>query len=204
MRKFLEALRFEKRYIRFLSVIFIVSALSGYWNGNDLLAVFKKAGIFDQLKEVVSSIQRDPSFFNVFLELFLNNWTAAMVTIVFGVFLVFWPSAMILMNGMLLGMVLKVAATESGVHPLLLFVKTILPHGIIEIPAIIIAAALGTHLGVFWIKWLISFSIPKRKEKVQAEWATLKGNLIPLLIGISCLVVLAGLIETGLILLNVT
>ncbi|MBS7531961.1 stage II sporulation protein M [Hazenella sp. IB182353] len=204
MRKFLEALRFEKRYIRFLSVIFIVSALSGYWNGNDLLSVFKKAGIFDQLKEVVSSIQRDPSFFNVFLELFLNNWTAAMVTIVFGVFLVFWPSAMILMNGMLLGMVLKVAATESGVHPLLLFVKTILPHGIIEIPAIIIAAALGTHLGVFWIKWLISFSIPKRKEKVQAEWATLKGNLIPLLIGISCLVVLAGLIETGLILLNVT
>ncbi|QSX00070.1 stage II sporulation protein M [Haloterrigena alkaliphila] len=76
------------------------------------------------------------------LEFFGNNWTVAMTTAVSGVVLLLPALASLLFNGVFMGFF---ARTEVDPVELLAFVA---PHGVLEIPAILVASALGIRLSV--------------------------------------------------------
>ncbi len=82
--------------------------------------------------------------FNLALAIFLNNAvkSAAMVLLggVFGLF----PALSLIGNGYLVGLVGFSASTQEG---WLIFFGSIIPHGIIELPLIILSGALGLRLG---------------------------------------------------------
>ncbi len=82
--------------------------------------------------------------FSQFLIIFLNNSFTAFLIIILGIVFGIFPFLALFSNGLLLGIVVYFAQTT--VNWLTIF-ALIFPHGIIEIPAIILASAIGFKLG---------------------------------------------------------
>ncbi|MWV65709.1 stage II sporulation protein M [Halorubrum sp. JWXQ-INN 858] len=116
------------------------------------------------------------------LEFFGNNWTVAISTAFAGVALAVPAITSVAFNGLVLG---AVAALEENLDALVAFV---VPHGIFEIPALVVAGALGLHLGVVgWRAFRGRLSrVGFADELERAFWVTM---------GVGVLLAVAALIE---------
>jgi stage II sporulation protein M len=85
------------------------------------------------------------------IKIFVNNATSSIFLLVGGT-LLFVPLLILAANGFLVGFVLR-AFLEKG-YSLPQFLAVILGHGILELPALFIAAAVGIRIG-------LSYLIPK-------------------------------------------
>lgn len=114
------------------------------------------------------------------IEFGANNWTVAVSTAFAGLVLAVPAAVSLWFNGVVLG---AIARTETAPLELLAFV---VPHGIIEIPALVIAGALGLHLGA--VGWRTRFGTQSRlaDELERAFWVC---------VGVGILLAVAGLIE---------
>ena len=75
-----------------------------------------------------------------------NNWMAMVSTILFGFIpLMLLPALSLFSNGVLLGILAGMYSVEDSLG-LGLFLAGILPHGIFEIPALLISSACGIYL----------------------------------------------------------
>jgi stage II sporulation protein M len=83
--------------------------------------------------------------------IFLNNTIKALLVVVGGIALGLFPVIFLLANGAALGFVLSASMRSRGVLTALL---AILPHGIFELPAILLATSMGLLLGGCAIKKL--------------------------------------------------
>lgn len=93
------------------------------------------------------------------LLIFLNNAFKALLIIVLGAALGLAPLALIAYNGLLVGAL--VASTDvSGA----VVAAALLPHGILEVPLILLSAALGVTAGWQSLKW-----IARRESKLGDE-----------------------------------
>lgn len=113
---------------------------------------------------------------------FGNNWAVAIATATAGVALVLPALSSIAFNGFVLG---ATAALEA--HPVAL-VAFVLPHGIFEIPALLISGALGIRLGV--VSWRTF-----RGQLSREAFANALENAFWVLIGLGILLAVAGVIE---------
>jgi stage II sporulation protein M len=77
--------------------------------------------------------------------IFKNNIWSAFTGIIFGVFLGIIPLVSAVSNGYVLGFVSNAVVSEVGY----LSLWRLLPHGIFEIPAIMISLGLGIKFGLF-------------------------------------------------------
>jgi len=82
----------------------------------------------------------------MFLFIFINNFVKSLFVVFLGALFGVFPLFFLLTNGMILGYV-AAAAGEAGANVTALIVRGILPHGILEITAILIAAAYGLKYG---------------------------------------------------------
>ncbi|MGH7769960.1 MAG: stage II sporulation protein M [Candidatus Binatia bacterium] len=83
------------------------------------------------------------------LAIFLNNTVKTLAVVVLGAFGGILPLIFLLVNGYVLGIVLH-ASIRSGA--LSAFFLAIAPHGLIELPAILLGTSIGLKLGVHGIK----------------------------------------------------
>ena len=116
------------------------------------------------------------------IEIFANNWTVALSMAYAGVALIVPTLAALWFNGFVFGLVgrLEVAPLE-----LLAFV---VPHGIIEIPALLVSGSLGVYLGVVgWRTW--------RGSADRAELADTMERAFWILVGLGLVLAVAGFIE---------
>ncbi|CAH0120696.1 hypothetical protein PAE9249_03217 [Paenibacillus sp. CECT 9249] len=98
-----------------------------------------------------------------FIFIFLNNSIKAVLVIYLGAVLGIAPVLFLVVNGLLVGFVVQISAAQySSVWELI--VKGLLPHGILEIPAIIIACAYGMRFGILLIQSIGWSLTPKRAE----------------------------------------
>ncbi|MBA4603214.1 stage II sporulation protein M [Thermoactinomyces mirandus] len=205
MEKWWLAIKEERKYFGMVTIVFLTSAIAGYFNGDSLIEWLKQAGVFGEIEKVVQSINSDPSFFNAFTTIFFHNLLASVVIIFFGaLFFGIYPFFTILVNGMMLGTALLMTAKLSGENPWVIFVHSILPHGIMELPAVVMAAGIGVHLGTALFRRLLSFFVPARLEASVAEWKAIRQHLGPNLVVIVILLFCAALIESALILYGVS
>ncbi|ELZ37774.1 hypothetical protein C471_11751 [Halorubrum saccharovorum DSM 1137] len=116
------------------------------------------------------------------LNFFGNNWSVAMATSLGGVALAVPALSSIAFNGIALG---ATAALEENLAALLAFV---VPHGILEIPALFISGALGIHLGIVSWKTL-------RGRLSREAFADSLENAFWVLMGIGVLIAVAAFIE---------
>ncbi len=204
MKKWWLAIKEERKYFGMVAVVFLTSAIAGYFNGDSLMEWLKQAGVFNEIQQVVQSINSEPTFLNAFMTIFFHNLLATAVIIVFGaLFFGIYPFFTILINGMMLGTTLLMAVKTSGESPWMIFAHSILPHGIMELPAVVMAAGIGVHLGLAVFRRFLSFFSPKRLEASIAEWKIIRQHLMPNLVVIVILLFCAAIIEAALILYSI-
>lgn len=90
--------------------------------------------------------------FEAALAIFRQNFSAVALSLGLGVIFGLVPLAAIAFNFFLLG-VLFAIFVSGGLSGIGIFLLTILPHGILEIPALLIAGAFGLKLGFSFRNW---------------------------------------------------
>jgi len=129
-------------------------------------------------------------------DIFFHNWSVSLSTALSGLWLVA-PSLLTLsFNGVILGVVYYLTPSAT------MFVAAIFPHGIIELPAFIIAGSAGMKLGVSFVR---TFGRPKSltsrdamekaHEEILEHFYEVARNTIYVLIGLTILFLVAGFIE---------
>jgi stage II sporulation protein M len=178
LREYLYSLRF---YFLFVSIIFICAIVIGY---NGFLSDVFSAPL-EWIEELSESIKDFTDiyppwviFMVFFAVIFLNNAFTCFLDIILGPLLGIFPLFSIILNGGLIGWF----AHEEG----LIVFLAIVPHGMFEIPAFLLSAAIGLKLGR---------EVLKRKEERHLK-DELRKALRVYLILILLLLLIAALIES--------
>lgn len=121
--------------------------------------------------------------------LFLHNAMASGMSVVYGVMpFAFLPALSLLMNGVVIGGVLALLRSSAQVSVFRTVVFGLLPHGIFELPAILLAMALGIYL----CKNLTGLILKK-------DWADRFEDSLENIVRVYCTVVLPLLLVAGVI-----
>ncbi len=116
------------------------------------------------------------------VEFFANNWSVAFTIAYAGIFIGIPSIVLLWINGMSLGVLYQLETNKSAL------IGFVLPHGIIEIPAIVIAGATGLFLGVqSWRAW--------NSDRSTALLASALQRVFWVVVGLGMVLALAGIIE---------
>ena len=121
----------------------------------------------------------------LFAFIVINNVVKAAVMMCLGIVFGLIPILFLVSNGIMLAVAAAIIAEQAGA---LVAVAGLLPHGIIEIPAVLLAAAAGLRLGAVALERLKRPGIELKTELVKA-WRFFVALVLPAL-------VLAAVIET--------
>lgn len=192
IKKFWRITLENKTNIWIASIIFILSIFIGYYYVNEQNQVIQT--LFTELKNIAEEIKNNDTSTFMIYTIFLNNISAAIKMILFGVFFGFFPIMALLANGVIIGFFLKNAVMPMD--SVYVFLVGILPHGIIEIPAIIIAAAFGMKLGFSVVKLIVEV-LNKENRRYNANRIKETIRQIPtVILGLTILLLIAAVIES--------
>lgn len=131
-----------------LSVLFLLSCYFGYLLA-DIYPEYARREI-EIMKEFLKNFSsRDIHPFTIFSIIVLNNSIKSFVAMVLGILLGVAPILFVMINGTIIGIFANVFGEEIGTMS---FVLKILPHGILEIPAVILASSYGVWLGIEFVR----------------------------------------------------
>ncbi|HSD57082.1 MAG TPA: stage II sporulation protein M [Methanotrichaceae archaeon] len=168
-------------YIGLSVFIFALTAVMGYVaaGSNSELA----SSMLDEL-EMLKWIMDQPPFM-IMIIIFLKNSLACAMSVLLGLGLGLLPLLIVVTNGFMLGVVSYNVIQKAG--PLYLLAG-ILPHGIVELPVVLISIGLGFRLG-----YLVALSVLGEKADLVEET---KIAVRLLLLKLMPLLFLAAFIET--------
>jgi len=142
-----------RNLILFASFVFVAAIFLGYFLAKDLpeemRIVFRPVEDLEDLEEMLEPVEEMLELLAEmpplvqFLVVFLNNSLTAFLAIVLGVIFGIFPFLVLVLNGLLVGVVVYFAQMVKDWWTIL---ALILPHGIIEVPAVILACATGFKL----------------------------------------------------------
>ena len=122
-------------------LLFCVAALAG---GLAIIYVPQLATQLQQLLQQFAQIFRGLPRLQLAIAIFFNNSFKTLLVILLGPLLGLAPAILLLVNGAILGAVLPVAAATRGLWE---SIMTIVPHGVLELPAIFLGTSIGLRLG---------------------------------------------------------
>ncbi|OEH86369.1 hypothetical protein BHU72_14200 [Desulfuribacillus stibiiarsenatis] len=188
MYRILSLIKENRNYIYLAGIIFIVG------NGLGVVFVDQFYGLIEEalgtIKDLGEKIAENGHPFYATWVIFLNNIRSAFMFILLGSIVAIPTIFGLFINGVLIGVVLSMIG-EAGVSPIMLLIFGVMPHGIFEIPAILIAGGFGIKLGTVWIKPLPGLT------RWQSYTAVFRESMY-VFVFITVLLVVAGLVE-GLI-----
>jgi len=175
----LQSLADLKWYMVVLILLFAIGIAVGYVNPFDIQRYV--VGIMDTLVSRFEGLHG----FELFFKIFLQNSKATAFILASGVIFSLFPLMATIINGVVIGVVIEHLKYSRAMSPAL-GALSLIPHGLFEIPAIVIALSLGVKFG----------SWPFRKNRIEF----IKNHLV---ISIKCylliilpLLLIAGIIET--------
>lgn len=133
-------------YVKTAALIFIVGMALGFFGSllfPGLIAQLFNS-IFAMIEDLGQEIFQEQPPLQGTITLFMHNLRAVGSSIIFGAALGIFPVIGMIVNGALLGVVMGFGLTHAS---LVIIAAGILPHGVIEIPALIIGAGAGLYLG---------------------------------------------------------
>jgi stage II sporulation protein M len=92
------------------------------------------------------------------LAIFLNNAVKTLVVILAGVFAGILPLVFLLINGFVLGIVFHAMLHTKGLWA---FIVAVAPHGVLELPAVLLGTSIGLMMGMHAIRRFI------KKERIE-------------------------------------
>jgi stage II sporulation protein M len=134
----------------------------------------------------------------LFLIIFINNAIKALGIIFLGILLGLPPLLFIVLNGFILG---GLGSALESVNGWRYVMASFVPHGVIEIPVILLAAALGFTVGMESLKWLVRRESRVKLQlsnglKVYVRWI-LPGLAVAAIIEVLVTPLLIGLVHAG-------
>ncbi len=161
----------------FSVIFYVLFAFVGYAMAEtypDQIAMY-----LEELGKMVSSVA-ELSIVGILFFIFLKNIFVAFLASLGGILFTLLPVVIIVANGLVLGIVFHlVTYLESTEY----FFLGILPHGIVELPAILFSTAIGIWLGGSFFRFLF-FGTETRsslKEKAKRALGTYILIIVPLL-----------------------
>jgi stage II sporulation protein M len=173
-----------KPYILILALIFAVSFLAG---------TIAPSSIRQQMNEVFQGVvgnYRELAGGMLFFNILVQNVMATIFVIISGVIFGIVPTFAISSNGFGLGVLYRQASDVSGYSKAAL---KVLPYGVFEIPALLIAASYGLWLGVMAVRRMRGRESTPLGSNIEHAFRRYFALVFPLLI-------VAAAIETSLIL----
>lgn len=134
-------------YLREMSGLFFLAAFSGWY-----LALLSPQGAAAVVGAVFSqfSYLSELAPFQLALFIFFNNSLKALAIMLLGMGFALVPLVFVFLNGQFLGLVAGAVGSERGYALVFL---ALLPHGLLEIPALLVAAGYGVFLGrALWLR----------------------------------------------------
>ncbi len=174
----LKTLKNTKNYIWFVSILFILFVLLGF-----IFPVFFQQQILDLIRDLLKKTE-GLDVWNMIRFIFINNLKSSFFAIFCGVLFGIIPLAVSVVNGYVLGFVANRTIQSEGY----LVLWRLLPHGIFELPAVLISIGIGLRLGMFLF-------IYKGKDKLKEFGKWLLDGLRVFVFIVIPLLVLAAIIE---------
>lgn len=141
-KKSLSQLSLIKVYFWFSFFLFFLIAFLGF-----LFPIFFEEQILKIIENLIKQT-KNLGVFGLIRFVISNNIQSAFFSFLLGIFLGIFPILILIVNSYILGFVAnKIVASEGT-----LVLWRLLPHGIFEIPAILISVALGIRLGMFFFQ----------------------------------------------------
>jgi stage II sporulation protein M len=172
-----------KPYLLILTLIFSVAFLA--WM---LAPSSAKEGLTNVFQDVVGNY-RGLSGGKLFFTILLHNVMATIFVLISGVLVGIIPTFAIGSNGYVLGVVYRQAAEVAGYSKAAL---KVLPHGVFELPALLLAASYGLWLGVTVVRRMQGKESTLLRVHIEHAFRRYFAVVFPLLI-------VAAAIETALI-----
>jgi len=132
-----EFLKEGRKYILFAVIIFLLFAIIGF-----VFPIFFREQVLALLEGLMGVFEGKGVYETIGL-IFLNNVQASFLGVVLGIVFGVFPIMTAVVNGYILGFVANAAVGEAGIGVL----WRLLPHGIFELPAIMVSIGLGLKIG---------------------------------------------------------
>ncbi len=183
----------KNRFLINVSFIIFISGLTAGIISYDQV----KEGIPSLMETVYSGIISESVYATIINVIIRNLWASSIITVL-GI-TVFLSGILLFFNGFILGVVIRLAYS-NGLN-LLNIILGIIPHGLFEIPALLISASVGMRMGLELIR-----SPPK--ERIKNICTSIKEASQVYLTIVIPLLILAAFVEImisrNLILLKIT
>jgi len=178
----LRDLKLIKSFFIFSAVLFLVITLIGA-----IFPIFFKEQVMGLLIEIMKQTEGLDSF-ELTRFIMFNNIKSSLIALVLGIFLGIIPIGVVVVNAYVLGFVINKSVMLEG--PWIIW--RLFPHGIFELPAILISISLGLRLGLFLFVY-------RGRDRGKEFWKWIVQSIRIFLLVIVPLLVIAGVIEGLLI-----
>lgn len=149
---------------------------------------------FDQMNEMAQDIATRDSLLYTIQMIFFNNVLVAMMMIFLGLIFGIVPFMILLFNGLFIGVFAKFFIAEGS--SLIGFIAGIIPHGIFELTAIVLAGAYGLKLGGVTWRAIVNFVSGNKEDPAPNRVANGFRELGIFILGIVVLLFIAAIIES--------
>jgi len=183
-------------YIAFGSILFLAGMVIGGTNPAFRAFLDEQLKGLGQLAEMIDDSKNPTLTMMIFI--FLNNAVKSILVMYLGALFGVLPFFFLVVNGMMIGYLLKTTAElHGGGYVMELIVKGLLPHGILEIPAIIIACAYGMRFGVLIFKAIGSLVFARSKTgNISRELESFVVRTVPVVVILTITLLIAAVIES--------
>ena len=175
INSYLQLLLDNKRWVSAATLIYVFGTIGGL-----LIGVFKPEMLESLIRWLIESFQERGVYGEQIntLAIFWLNVRSLFLSLAFGFIFGLSVVFMLLVNGFALGILTYFIVLREPILAISALPLSILPHGVLEFPAIIIAAAFG-------LKFSVSYLSPKLKggrwEKIKSSFVELV-SIIPLVL----------------------
>ncbi len=150
-----------RHYILFSSLLFAMGVYSGYIFPQEYPEETRK--LVEELKSIFLS-EGEIGSWEIFILVLENNIMKLLGVLTFGILAGVIPMAASFINGAILGIFAYLTSESLSWE---YFLAGILPHGILEIPALILATAIGMKIGKVGVWRLFSKKYSFKKEFIK-------------------------------------
>lgn len=185
-------LKTMRHYIAFGTIFLLAGMVVGATNP-DLEAFIQ--GQMSGLKNVAQNIDSSshPTLF-LMVFIFFNNVIKAILVMYIGAIFGFVPIIFLAINGMMIGYLVHKSAEQGGDTLFTIVFKGLLPHGIIELAAIVIACAYGLRFGKIMLQGV--GVILTRRSGWSQELERFVMRTLPVMVLLTVMLALAAVIES--------
>ncbi|MEK5378568.1 stage II sporulation protein M [Paenibacillus jamilae] len=195
LKAFFHDLHTTRRLILISAFLFCTSIMVGWLSTGTIQSMLAQQ--MEGLGEVAQRLQNsEHPQWSFFVFIFFNNAIKCVLVIFMGAVFGIVPFIFLIVNGMVLGFVVHLQ-TDMGRSMYEVVVKGLLPHGVIELPVLIIACAFGLKFGIN-IMSTIGTSIGLKRKGTGPVWDLFMKQTLRVSIWSVILLLIAAAIESGI------